>query len=81
MAGYFCFCMVQRKYFSVNRLVSIWVCVETDVNQTLCDTRGRGRVGNEMEDVIKGKRGGLSESIQLLGSVRMDSDRTHNFSR
>ena len=71
MAGYFYFCLLQRKYLSVSRLVSIWVCVcvcvcvcgETDVNQTQCDTRGKGRVGNEMEDVIKGIRGGLSESI------------------
>ena len=67
MAGYFCFCLLQRKYFSVSRLVSIWlfvcvcvcvcVCGETDVNQILCDTRGKRRVGNEMEDVIKGIRG------------------------
>ena len=33
------------------------VCGETDVNQILCDTRGKRRVGNEMEDVIKGIRG------------------------
>jgi len=57
MAGYFCFCLLQRKYFSVSRLVSIWVCGEADVNQKLCDTRDKGRVGNEMEDVIKGIRG------------------------
>jgi len=41
--------------------------------------RGARGVGNEIEDVIKGIRGGLSESIQLLGSVRMDPDSTQNF--
>lgn len=34
--------------------LGVCVCGETDVNQTLCDTRDKGRVGNEMEDVIKG---------------------------
>jgi hypothetical protein len=61
MAGYFCFCFFfcfKENIFSVSRLVSIWVCGETDVNQTLFDTRGKGRVGNEMEDVIKGIRWG-----------------------
>lgn len=53
----FVFVCFKENIFSVSRLVSIWVCGETDVNQTLCDTRCKGRVGNEMEDVIKGIRG------------------------
>ena len=64
MADYFCFCLRHKEHVFVHRVVSIWVCGETDVNQTLCDSSGRGKVGNEMEDVIKGgKKEGLSKSI------------------